>query len=176
MPLISPTVEKRRSRAMSAVAAHLALIAGFLVFAPDVSANVLNSQDVDSIGVVLAKSARMHQDIANIGRVSSRSGSPRCFLDLLADLEIVQDQLARIHAETITASLMVDGRDEKIALVSLSVAVKHLLADTTHSGKASLAMSSCFTDSTVAVKGQELLQLYDEIKAVVREIASKIGR
>ena len=76
MPLISPTVEKRRSRAMSAVAAHLALIAGFLVFAPDVSANVLNSQDVDSIGVVLAKSARMHQDIANIGRVSSRSGSP----------------------------------------------------------------------------------------------------
>jgi hypothetical protein len=176
MPLISPTTEKRRSHPMSGVAARLALVAGFLVFAPDVSANVLNNQDVDSIGIVLAKSAGMHQDITNIERISPRSDSPRCFLDLLADLELVQAQLGRIHDETITASLMVDERDEKIALVSLGVAVKYLLADTTHSGNATLAMSRCFTDSTVVVKGQELLHLYDEIKAVVRGIASKIGR
>jgi hypothetical protein len=142
-------------------------------------ANVLVLDDLSGFYEFDEKSLTVLQDLAEAEKSALAPGSTQtwdCLYNLYQSLELVKSDVAVVEALASLDTDMVNAADEQAVLNELADRLKTFLGTFALQRKAingTMGQQGCRA-GVVAVKAQEILQLYTKLGSVVQAINSKV--
>jgi hypothetical protein len=149
---------------------QISIVTFFVISLLTASADALDATDYTRLHDLSQKTIQLQRDILSANQ-GARGNAVDCFEQLYTNLERVSLRIGFLDQMVSIAALMVNKSDEQTVLGAFKIEADQFLKQIELNRKGiNLTAGYCSSGNVVALKAQEISQLYDEASSLLRSM------